>query len=114
MAIDRKALSAAIQKAAAEAQGASLAAATGAAVAAGLKFLADRVDELEKRLEEQPQVRYMGVHEPGTFYKRGDFVTHSGSLWACTEDGTRARPGTGDFGWVLAVKKGRDARDLRQ
>jgi hypothetical protein len=43
-------------------------------------------------------------------YKRGDIVTHKGSVWLAKSD-TAERPGTGD-GWRLIVKAGRDGKDL--
>jgi hypothetical protein len=111
MPVDRAALNAAIQKAAGDVRGGSLATVTGAVVAAAVRFLADRIDELEARVNEQkhaPAPRYMGAFKSETHYRKGDFTTHDGSLWACTEDGTTARPKGGGLGWVLAVKRGRD------
>ncbi len=43
-------------------------------------------------------------------YKRGDIVTHKGSVWLAKST-TIERPGTGE-GWKLIVKAGRDGRDL--
>lgn len=46
-------------------------------------------------------------------YERGDAVTHGGSLWIAQVDGPEGAPGLGGKGWRLAVKKGRDGKDLR-
>lgn len=43
-------------------------------------------------------------------YKRGDIVTHKGSVWLAKST-TLERPGTGE-GWKLIVKAGKDGRDL--
>lgn len=113
MPIDRKELQAAISKstqAALENKAGSNGVA-GAAIGAGLKYLADRFDELEKRIEEQP-FAYDGPHESGKTYRKGMFVTHAGSLWHANYT-TASRPGDGPA-WTLAVKRGSDGKDLRQ
>lgn len=46
-------------------------------------------------------------------YEKGDAVTHGGSLWIAQVDGPEGAPGLGGKGWRLAVKKGRDGKDLR-
>lgn len=46
-------------------------------------------------------------------YEKGDAVTHGGSLWIAQADGPEGAPGLGGKGWRLAVKKGRDGKDLR-
>jgi integrin beta 3 len=53
---------------------------------------------------------YKGVWRAGDF-RRGDVVTLSGSLFVAQCD-TTAKPETGDD-WKLAVKRGRDGKDLR-
>lgn len=69
-----------------------------------------RLDEIETR-----GFRYRGVHQRAETYKRGDLVTHGGSMWAATrpvDDG--AVPGEGSTNpWVLAVKRGTDGKDAR-
>jgi len=74
-----------------------------------------RVTALEQRiaaLEAKPAVlRYMGPFEQGREYSPGEFVTHRGSLWHANER-TNAKPGDG-AAWTLAVKAGRDGRDVR-
>lgn len=46
-------------------------------------------------------------------YEKGDAVTHGGSLWIAQVDDPEGAPGMGGKGWRLAVKKGRDGKDLR-
>jgi hypothetical protein len=69
------------------------------------------------RVKEQivPVVLDRGVYKPGVLYRKGAAVTAQGSLWIAQED-TRERPadGTGSKFWRLAVKKGRDGRDLTE
>lgn len=66
--------------------------------------------DLDRRLAalESRQLRYVGTHEIGRKYQRGEFVTHRGSLWHCECD-TPSAPGDSDD-WTLAAKRGRDAR----
>lgn len=69
-----------------------------------------------KDLEARPSVQYQGVHDTTKAYQPGDFVTASGSLWACLQPVVGATPGDGSPNWKLAVKcgrPGRDGKDLR-
>jgi integrin beta 3 len=59
---------------------------------------------------EFPIMIYRGVYTEGAEYTRGDVVTWAGSLWHCNAP-TAEKPG--GEGWTLAVKKGRDGKDLR-
>jgi hypothetical protein len=112
MPVDRAALNAAIQKAAGDVRGESLATVTGAVVAAAVRFLADRIDEVETRLDAGP-FKFMGVYTQGQDYQKGHVVTDRGSLWHCNLP-TRERPGTsGSYAWTLCVKRGNDGRDAR-
>ncbi|WP_156752673.1 hypothetical protein [Mesorhizobium sp. WSM3873] len=70
------------------------------------KALEERVKQLEERSFE-----YKGVWKADERYKRGHFVTHSGSLWHCELAGSGIVPGNGAAGWRLAVKAGRDGKD---
>ena len=45
-------------------------------------------------------------------YEKGDAVTYGGSLWIAQDSGAHGAPGTSKA-WRLAVKKGRDGKDLR-
>lgn len=55
-------------------------------------------------------VIYREVWKEGE-YEKGDAATYGGSLWIAKED-TNEVPGTSKA-WQLAVKKGRDGKDLR-
>jgi hypothetical protein len=70
-----------------------------------------RIVELEARKE---GVRYRGTFQPqaGQLYTVGDMVTHAGSMWHCNAD-TVDVPGNGSKCWTLAVKRGRDGKDVR-
>lgn len=59
-----------------------------------------------------PWVLDRGVYVEGEKYVKGDGVTFGGALWIAQKD-TGSKPG-GDDTWRLAVKKGRDGRDLRE
>ena len=90
----------------------------GAAVQTLGSLLLNVIDEIaaaKRRIAalEATPFQYLGVHEPGKAYGRGQFVTASGSLWHCSVDGTTARPGESGSGWTLACKRGADGRDAR-
>jgi hypothetical protein len=53
---------------------------------------------------------YKQIWQPDTVYSKGDFVTLGGSLWHANKE-TDQKPGNSDD-WTLAVKKGRDGRNL--
>ena len=72
-------------------------------VKAQVRPLQQRIEELETRMVE---FQYCGVWHEGT-YKRGNFVTHDGSVWHCNVD-TCTKPGTDPVAWTLAVKRGKD------
>jgi len=52
-----------------------------------------------------------GVWKPGCLYRKMNIVTDGGSLWIAQRP-TEEKPGDGD-GWRLAVKRGRDGRDVK-
>lgn len=60
----------------------------------------------------KPGLAYVGVYQDGKAYEPGELVTWAGSCWHCNE-ATRTRPGDGSPAWTLAVKRGRDGKDLR-
>lgn len=66
--------------------------------------------QVDEEFAQRPDLSYHGVWKEGTHYRRGNWVTYSGSLWHCNDTGTTDRPGDGSEGWTLAVKKGRDAK----
>lgn len=64
------------------------------------------------------EVRYAGpldkgVYREGEAYERGDGVTFGGSWWLAQVDAPATKPGT-SADWRLAVKKGRDGRDVQK
>lgn len=56
-----------------------------------------RIEELEDR-----GLKFCGVHQRAQSYRRGDSVTHKGSLWTALE-ATNSEPGTGPS-WQLSAK----------
>lgn len=54
-----------------------------------------------------------GIYKAAGDYEKGDAVTHGGCLWIAQYDAPEGAPGMGGKGWRLAVKKGRDGKDLR-
>jgi hypothetical protein len=60
-----------------------------------------------------PIVLDRGVFKEGTAYEHGDAVTFGGSLWIA-QRATGEKPEGTNSGWRLAVKKGRDGRDLNK
>lgn len=58
-----------------------------------------------------PIQEYKGVWSEQDFTAH-DTVTWAGSLWHCNKTGTTAKPGDGSPDWTLAVKKGRDGREV--
>lgn len=54
-----------------------------------------------------------GIYKAAGDYEKGDAVTHGGCLWIAQQDNPEGAPGMGGKGWRLAVKKGRDGKDLR-
>jgi hypothetical protein len=74
-----------------------------------LEALEARVAALEKSLEQRS---YQGVHDAARTYQRHNLVTKNGSLWIALKD-TYAIPGESPD-WQMAVKRGRDAREVRR
>ncbi|MCK1517276.1 hypothetical protein IVB22_33190 [Bradyrhizobium sp. 190] len=62
-----------------------------------------------KELEERPALKYAGIWNSDAIYRTGMFVTDGGSLWHAQRASVNERPGSSDA-FVLAAKKGRDAR----
>ncbi|BEM76400.1 hypothetical protein SME38J_05030 [Serratia marcescens] len=56
-----------------------------------------------------PHMIYRGIFNSDRVYQPGDTVTWGGSLWLCEAE-TQDKPGSSNAkGWILAVKRGRDA-----
>jgi collagen type III alpha len=60
---------------------------------------------------EMPVVIDRGIYRQDDTYAKGDGVTWAGSYWIAQKGGALGKPGEGETGWRLAVKKGRDGRD---
>jgi hypothetical protein len=67
------------------------------------------------RVKEQPVALPFdrGTYRAGMFCRKGSLVTAQGSLWIALRD-TSDRPGEGSKSWRLAVKRGRDGRDVER
>lgn len=52
-----------------------------------------------------------GVYRETEAYVEGDGVTHSGSFWLAQKDAPEGKPGASND-WRLAVKRGRDGREV--
>ena len=63
-----------------------------------------------KDLSNRPSLKYVGVWNQEKVYGAGNFVTDSGSVFHAQRASVGERPGSGGDAWVLAVKKGKDAK----
>lgn len=71
-----------------------------------------RGDQVKEFPIDFPVVLYRGVYKDNDPYKRGDSVTWGGSLYIAQEDTDKhPRDSKGTF-WKLAVKAGRDGRNM--
>jgi hypothetical protein len=77
-----------------------------AALRAEIVALRAKVEALEAR----PPMTYRGVWRAG-LHPENSAVTSDGSLWIAMVP-TEQKPGTDDSGWRLAVKSGRNGRDV--
>ncbi|MDA8485157.1 hypothetical protein NNO07_18985 [Pseudomonas resinovorans] len=66
---------------------------------------------LEKSIK-LPALIDRGVFSAEKFYEQGDGTTYGGCYWIAQKDAPEGVPG-GSPDWRLAVKKGRDGKDLR-
>lgn len=82
-----------------------------APVLAELDAVKAELADLQDVVRSEKSLKYRGVHEPNVAYDVGDTVTLGGSLWHCNVL-TKERPGEGSKAWTLAVKRGRDGKDL--
>lgn len=73
--------------------------------------LVERLEALEAAARSSKAFRYRGVFAAGSSYDAGDTVTFGGSLWHCNA-ATTDRPGDNADAWTLAVKRGRDGKDV--
>lgn len=82
-------------------------------VMANFRWYSDRCQALEARvaeLESKPSVEYRGVWRSNEEYRRGNLVTHDGSMWHAEIVSNGLIPGDGTAAWKLCVKKGKDGR----
>jgi hypothetical protein len=80
-------------------------------LSAQIDGLKSEVRELKSQVRELEEggIRYCGVYQRSTDYRRGDCVTYAGSMWvAITATRPMEAPGKAEC-WQLAVKHGRDA-----
>lgn len=79
-----------------------------------LKFAREKRQALEARVngleERAAAMKYVGVWHQDHVYGAGNFVTDGGSMFHAQRGSVGERPGTGNDAWVLAVKKGKDAK----
>lgn len=68
--------------------------------------------ELEKSIK-LATVLDRGQFKPDGKYEKGDGVSHGSCFWIAQKDSPEGVPGMGKSDWRLAVKKGRDGKDLR-
>lgn len=73
------------------------------------KFILDNDRVKYEKAIKVPMVLDRGVYQAGKAYEQGDGVSWGGSFWICQKD-TQEKPGTAD--WRLAVKKGRDGKNV--
>jgi hypothetical protein len=74
-----------------------------------------RIAALERDLKQAkaaPALTYKGPWRQGDETVPGEFVTYQGSLWHCNKK-TMSRPSDDPAAYTLAVKSGRDGKDLR-
>ena len=74
------------------------------------------IARLERRLAEveqsqQKALPYRGVYKSSETYRAGDWTTFRGSAWYANQD-TDQSPADDPESWVLAIKKGRDAKGV--
>lgn len=70
-------------------------------------LIAKEVEPLKARIAEleAERVAFKGVWEASKQLRRGDLITHSGSLWFVTRDTTGEKPGE-SHAFQLALKQG--------
>lgn len=71
-----------------------------------LRKMMEAAVDLDNRVKsiEDRGIRYRGIYQRSDDYRRGDLVTHQGSMWHAIRE-TREEPGM-SIDWQLTVKKG--------
>jgi len=80
-----------------------------------LKLAFARIETLERQLKQAkaaPALTYKGPWRQGDETLPGEFVTFQGSVWHCNKK-TMSRPSDNPGAYTLAVKAGRDGKDVR-
>jgi len=77
-----------------------------------LKFLFKGDGREKEFFVNLPVIVDAGVYAEGKAYTAGDGVTYGGSFWIAQSDHPKQAPGK-SAEWRLAVKRGRDAREVR-
>lgn len=78
----------------------------------GAGFAKDiNADALARMVSEAAADMWKGIWEPRT-YKRGDWITHGGSLFVAVRDtAPEDRPSPDSEAWKIALRRGRDGKD---
>ncbi|RLC31987.1 collagen-like protein, partial [Candidatus Woesebacteria bacterium] len=76
-----------------------------------LQIVFEKDGRKKEFLIDMPLVVDTGVYKSGKSYSKGDGVTYGGSFWIAQVKQPNQAPGKGNE-WRLAVKKGRDAREI--
>ncbi len=63
-----------------------------------------------RKLEARETFRYLGVWNANAEYVPGNFCTRSGAIWHCNRRNIGTPPGSNPQIWVMAVKRGTDAK----
>lgn len=83
-----------------------------------LEQITTQLAKLELKLEhaelQARELRYCGVWNERSTYRRGNLTTHHGSLWHANIDHISTVPGSDPTGWTLCVKRGTDAHRERE
>lgn len=58
-----------------------------------------------------PAMIYQNVYQAGKMYEPGDVVTWAGAMWHCDKE-TDTKPGDENDNWTLAVKRGRNGKEV--
>ena len=78
-----------------------------------LQIVFTKGDRRKEFVVDMPILIDRGVYKQGITYTKGDGVTYAGSFWIAQKNSPNQKPGTGEE-WRLAVKRGRDAKELSQ
>ena len=77
-----------------------------------LKIVFESEDRKKEFVIKMPIVVDAGVYKNGMDYAKGDGVTYGGSFWIAQVDHPNQSPGKGTE-WRLAVKRGKDAKEVQ-